>query len=205
MQIYSKPLIRKARDTSAKQEETVKIEFKKTEHVMVALSAFYFNEQTLDLSKLQVASNLSADKSTVTFSMKIDTNELDFEFILSAGTWDARETKFGGKRFRPHGPVDAYEARSFGCGNLTLTDSRDYVTLENFQVQPHFDATGIADEFGGHNDCVGYFSPAIWGALFVTFLMLFILSYGFMMIMDIRTMDRFDDPKGKTITINAQE
>lgn len=31
------------------------------------------------------------------------------------------------------------------------------------------------------------------------------LGYGINMIMNINTMDRFDDPKGKTISINAVE
>lgn len=41
--------------------------------------------------------------------------------------------------------------------------------------------------------------------MFITFMLLIILTYGITFIMDIRTMDRFDDPKGKTITINASE
>lgn len=49
------------------------------------------------------------------------------------------------------------------------------------------------------------FSPAIWAGLFITFMLLIILSVGITFIMDIRTMDRFDDPKGKTITINAAD
>jgi V-type H+-transporting ATPase S1 subunit len=31
------------------------------------------------------------------------------------------------------------------------------------------------------------------------------MIFGLGMIMDIKTMDRFDDPKGKTITITATE
>jgi len=32
-----------------------------------------------------------------------------------------------------------------------------------------------------------------------------ILAFGLVMIIDIKTMDMFDDPKGKTITINTSE
>lgn len=145
--------------------------------------------------------------------MTIGTFSLRFDFLLSGGTWEASEIDFaeGGstsRRLRAHAPVDAYEGKSFGCGNLTITDATNYIILENFQIQPHWSEQPMPEpkRFAkGHNDCVGYFSPAIWGALFVVIIMLFVLSYGFTMIMDIRTMDRFDDPKGKTITINTQE
>ncbi|KOB75241.1 putative vacuolar ATP synthase subunit S1 [Operophtera brumata] len=59
--------------------------------------------------------------------------------------------------------------------------------------------------FGDSFHCVGFFSAPIWSGLFVVFILLSITFYGILMMMDIRTMDRFDDPKGKTITINAGE
>lgn len=31
------------------------------------------------------------------------------------------------------------------------------------------------------------------------------MTYGLVFMMDIKTMDRFDDPKGKTITVNVTE
>lgn len=48
-------------------------------------------------------------------------------------------------------------------------------------------------------------SIPIWSGLFITFLLVLILSFGISMMMNIKTMDRFDDPKGKTITISAAE
>jgi V-type H+-transporting ATPase S1 subunit len=50
-----------------------------------------------------------------------------------------------------------------------------------------------------------FFTPPILAGLFVTFLLLFIVTWGITMIMDIKTMDTFDDPKGKTITVNVAE
>lgn len=49
------------------------------------------------------------------------------------------------------------------------------------------------------------FTAPILAGLFVTILMLLIVTWGIIMIMDIKTMDRFDDPKGKTISINVVE
>jgi V-type H+-transporting ATPase S1 subunit len=41
--------------------------------------------------------------------------------------------------------------------------------------------------------------------IITTLLLLTILFYGITMIANITTMDRFDDPKGKTITITVNE
>lgn len=76
----------------------------------------------------------------------------------------------------------------------------------NFQIQPFFEPkTNTTQAFGDSFNCIGFFSAPIWASLFVTFILLLITFYGIMMMLDIRTMDRFDDPKGKTITINTAE
>lgn len=59
--------------------------------------------------------------------------------------------------------------------------------------------------FSASVDCVPYFTIPIWSGLFVTFLLLFIVAWGIDMMMNIHTMDRFDDPKGKPLVFNAQE
>ena len=61
------------------------------------------------------------------------------------------------------------------------------------------------ESFGDAYDCVGFTSIPIWSGLFVTAILLFIITFGLTMMMDIKTMDRFDDPKGKTITVTASE
>ncbi|CAK9807769.1 V-type proton ATPase subunit S1 [Anthophora quadrimaculata] len=59
--------------------------------------------------------------------------------------------------------------------------------------------------FNDAYDCVGFTTIPIWTGIFVTAILALIMIWGLAMIIDIRTMDRFDDPKGKTITISAQE
>lgn len=59
--------------------------------------------------------------------------------------------------------------------------------------------------FSDAYDCVGFTSIPIWTGIFVTAILAIIMIWALTMIMDIRTMDRFDDPKGKTITISAAE
>lgn len=79
----------------------------------------------------------------------------------------------------------------------------DEITLKlsNLQVQLATDA----DKFSDAYDCIGTMSIPIWTGIFVMVILGIIMIWGLTMIMDIRTMDRFDDPKGKTITISASE
>ncbi|KAJ0169981.1 hypothetical protein K1T71_014587 [Dendrolimus kikuchii] len=88
----------------------------------------------------------------------------------------------------------------------SINETKQYtLTFQNFKVQPFFQNTTGPLVFGDSFNCVGFFTAPIWAGLFVVFILLAITFYGIMMMMDIRTMDRFDDPKGKTITINASE
>lgn len=70
-------------------------------------------------------------------------------------------------------------------------------------MQAFYDNT--SNKFGDAYDCVGFTTGPIWSGIFVTFILALIMTFGLCMIMDIKTMDRFDDPKGKTISINASE
>lgn len=81
-------------------------------------------------------------------------------------------------------------------------DIIDSVTFKFTDIQLQFDAKGA---FGESLNCIGFTTIPIWTGIFVTFILALILIWGLTMIVDIRTMDRFDDPKGKTITISAQE
>ncbi|KAG7200880.1 hypothetical protein KM043_003243 [Ampulex compressa] len=74
-----------------------------------------------------------------------------------------------------------------------------HLNITNLQVQIN------GTSFGDAYDCVGFTSIPIWTGIFVTSILAVIMIWALTMIIDIRTMDRFDDPKGKTITIFAQE
>lgn len=73
-----------------------------------------------------------------------------------------------------------------------------------FTVQPFLpDKLGL--RFGDAADTLQYFTPGIWMGIFVMAILSLVFTVGLVMMMDIRTMDRFDDAKGKTITINSAE
>ncbi|KAG8287473.1 V-type proton ATPase subunit S1 [Homalodisca vitripennis] len=94
---------------------------------------------------------------------------------------------------------------SFHSGSkVVFRNGSTTLTFSDFQMQPFFLNMG-SRSFGDAVDAVEFFTPAIWSGIFVTFLLGIIFTWGITMIMDIRTMDQFDDPKGKTITVSATD
>lgn len=73
----------------------------------------------------------------------------------------------------------------------------------DFQIQGFGLANGT--DFSYASDCAGFFTPGIWMGLLTALLMLLILVYGLHMIMQLNTMDRFDDPKGPSISVPQSE
>ncbi|KAJ8703965.1 hypothetical protein PYW07_013259 [Mythimna separata] len=111
--------------------------------------------------------------------------------------------------YPPEDEVFAVLGFSYRCAQyITFTSINETTTYTvsfvDMKVQPFFE-TNTTQIFGESFNCVPFFSASIWAGLFVVFILLSITFYGIMMMLDIRTMDRFDDPKGKTITINAAE
>lgn len=105
---------------------------------------------------------------------------------------------------------------SFHC--QSVTSFRDILLVPNntnsnttlwmlnfidFQIQGFGLANGT--DFSYASDCAGFFTPGIWMGLLTGLLMLLILVYGLHMIMQVTTMDRFDDPKGPSISVPQSE
>lgn len=59
--------------------------------------------------------------------------------------------------------------------------------------------------FGQVNYCSGFFTSGIWMGIASSLFMAFILAIGVYLMTSINTMDRFDDPKGKPLTIAAEK
>ncbi|XP_029362541.1 V-type proton ATPase subunit S1-like [Echeneis naucrates] len=83
------------------------------------------------------------------------------------------------------------------------TPSQWRLDFEDFQIQGFGLANGT--NFSYASDCAGFFTPGIWMGLLTSLLMLFIFVYGLHMIMQLNTMDRFDDPKGPSISVPQTE
>ncbi|XP_076814160.1 V-type proton ATPase subunit S1-like [Clavelina lepadiformis] len=96
---------------------------------------------------------------------------------------------------------------SFICYNGKMSNKANKsnpvsLTLEflDWQVQP-FILNRANNTFGPAYDCIGWFTGPIWSGLLATLLLVFFLAFGVSQLSSITTMDRFDDPKAKTITV----
>lgn len=158
-----------------------------------------------------------------TVSLKLDTPlyedmVLSFLFgVTSTKFWYVKEAKL--KYNNDSGSTEANMTRSFvsptpiwqsySCSRLPpiktidkwLKNDVPSLTFEAFQMEIFRDTNKTG--FGYYNDCTGFFTIGIWMFLICAAILLSILGFGIVMLLGINTMDRYDDPKGKTITVAA--
>uniref|UniRef100_UPI00358DE8DC V-type proton ATPase subunit S1 n=1 Tax=Myxine glutinosa TaxID=7769 RepID=UPI00358DE8DC len=107
--------------------------------------------------------------------------------------------------------ISAPEMYSFRCELLgtssragarltATTKNKRPISLElrDFQIQA-FNVKG--EYFSYASDCASFFTPAIWMGLVSCGFLILILTYGLHMLLQLKTMDRFDDPKGPGISV----
>ncbi|KAG1961529.1 V-type proton ATPase subunit S1b isoform X2 [Pimephales promelas] len=170
--------------------------------------------ETLSRLVLNYQSVLSFQSFKLIFAMR------KIFFPVSARNWTVMEQvvlEYDGQRaiFNASGGVYAPAEYSFHCQNVSSVQSPLLVprnatdnatqwklTFTDFQIQG-FNVTG--EMFSYASDCAGFFTPGIWMGLLTSLLMVLILTYGLHMIMQIHTMDRFDDPKGPAISVPLSE
>ncbi|XP_029166616.1 uncharacterized protein LOC114937355 [Nylanderia fulva] len=171
-------------------------------------------KETLELSRAKVTRASSRKENdtlilTIKFAGIEDINELtlDFSFpVKSMGyyTLDKINYEITGKNgaLSTKRDINFPFNFSYHCSlNTIFVNGPVSLNITDLQVQvDHKDGT-----FSDAYDCVGFTSIPIWTGIFVTAILALIMIWALTMIMDIRTMDRFDDPKGKTITISAAE
>ena len=103
---------------------------------------------------------------------------------------------------------------SYSCQSLALrslkpklngSDAEVRLTFSRFQIQPYgsFKQNGKEKIFHESFDCSTWFTVPLWTGTLVVLLFTAILAMGVIALLDIKTMDRFENPKGKTITIAA--
>lgn len=181
---------------------------------LIYLTRFGYKRAAGDLEYTNVTftSAVLADITETTFTANLaytGVEKLSLKFGLSQGYWSVTQLSWNDMLMVIKTSIAVPTGFSYHCSPTVEFPSADgypTVQIEGLQLEAVF--TVSTDEFKVFSDswdCVGFTTGGIWGGLFVTFLMLFILSIGISWIMDIRTMDRFDDAKGKTITINTQE
>ncbi|GAA6079097.1 ATPase H+ transporting accessory protein 1a [Tachysurus ichikawai] len=124
--------------------------------------------------------------------------------------YDGRTASFNASR-GIYAPAEysyrCHSVTSFRYPQLTPHSAKDNandwrIAFDDFQIQG-FNVTG--KEFSYASDCAGFFTPGIWMGLLTSALMVLLLTYGLHMIMQLHTMDRFDDPKGPAISVPQTE
>ena len=182
-------------------------------YFMLAYNSFIYQmgDKVEKVNLTDVALNTTTE-STLSVKVSGGGHNLDFGFTLSAGSWELVTLEFDSNPLTVAERININQGFSYHCANLTAVspkkENKIQIWLEESQFQPHWPAASTIEEFktfGDSWDCTGFTSPPILAGLFVVLIFIIIASYGIAWMMDINTMDRFDDPKGKTITINVSE
>ncbi|KAK6633115.1 hypothetical protein RUM43_012859 [Polyplax serrata] len=169
--------------------------------------------QIVKITKVMGIPTIDVIKDTISMTVKFSFPNnakyisVKFEFTSIENEWwtmdSAEILDFKLKNLIPSVPVGGPSEYSFFCNpTVVFGKSTASLTFENLQVQPR---VGKGNPFGPVMHCIPYFSIAIWSGLIVVVILSVVLGWGIVMIMDINTNDRFDDPKGKTITITAAD
>lgn len=107
---------------------------------------------------------------------------------------------------------------SFSCSNLELrsnvTEANEWLVLniQRFQLQPfHINMTRKIGEseqdviFADSFDCSTFWTLPTFMGLFTLLLYIIIIGSGIYFLMQIKTPDRYENPKGKPLMITADE
>lgn len=133
--------------------------------------------------------------------------QLKLNFALAQGNWMLTGVTYNNAPYYLRHRIDINQHFSFRCNDLRYhtPDMKNEIVFSEVQLQPHWQTEGAPAfaEFGDAWNCVGFTTPGILTGLFLVFIFILIGTLGITWMMDIRTMDRFDDPKGKTITVNT--
>ncbi|KDR18876.1 V-type proton ATPase subunit S1 [Zootermopsis nevadensis] len=193
----------------------------KTDNILIYASDKPLLNEAGDKKVLMLLPDTITNKTTATYQSLTakfstsTTNYIRLQFFFynstsSPGYWSLENITYmhgAGNTtvtvLRPESSIVAPVMFSYHCSSNTVFKAvNSSLTFENFQVQPYMEKPTT---FGDAYNCELFFTPPIWSGLFVTSILALIMIWGLIMIMDIRTMDQFDDPKGKTITISVSE
>lgn len=205
-------LVRRTRQAKQEDEPAVPVKILKVDNTfLMAYENFMAGTvESLAEVSLETATKNEANSSETTLQIDIKgpSASLTFQFQLTSGSWEINNVMYDNTPYYLRHRVHLNQHFSYRCYNLTYysLDMKKEIVFEQVQIQPFWEMEDGAEfKFGDSWDCVGFTSPGILTGLFLVFIFIFIGAYGVTWMMDIRTMDRFDDPKGKTITVNVAE
>lgn len=169
--------------------------------------------------------NVKVAKASITYKCNTSMTlqfELTFK-LFHGGYWQLDETSKNSKVIYQNdytfildgNSINAGHGFSYSCNELNVRSqkvidarSENPVTLrlflKRFQVQPYPEMNKklvFHDSF----DCSTWFTIPLLSSLAVSILLTVILAIGVYALLMIKTPDRFENPKGKTITVTASE
>ncbi|NXD22257.1 VAS1 ATPase, partial [Spelaeornis formosus] len=194
--------------------------------VLIDLTNATFLAQNLDIS----ASECSDSNTTLSLKYTKPVNgmsSLEIRFLMtnkfyevSARNWstlDSVEIVQDGEKFAKFNVpgISAPAEYSFHC-QLVGTSNRYParlvpsnneaknwdVFISKLQIQGF---NIINNQFSYASDCASFFTPVIWMGLVTSIILLWILTYGIHMILQLTTNNRFDDPKGAALSVPQTE
>ncbi|XP_057234544.1 V-type proton ATPase subunit S1 [Malurus melanocephalus] len=199
---------------------------KASSSVLIDLTNATFLTQNVDIS----ASECSDSNTTLSlkYTNPVDgISSLEIRFLMtnkfyevSARNWstlDSVEIVQDGNKFAKFNvsAISAPAEYSFHCqlvGTSNLYPARLVpsnseagnweVFISKLQIQGF---NVINNQFSYASDCTGFFTPGIWMGLVTAIILVWILTYGIHMIMQLTTNSRFDDPKGPALSVPQTE
>lgn len=152
------------------------------------------------------------DGGAFNVTLTAGTHTINLKLFHSSGYWMVSGVLYDSVEFAidDSNRISVVDGFSFACNarlifHSTAANSDTRLVFNGLQIEPDFKETPTIAAFSEPWNCVGFTSPGILGGLFITIILLGILSIGVTCMMSINTNDRFDDPKGKTIIINTGE
>lgn len=196
------------------------IKFKAQDNDLVTMAVNGDMTESCDNSTVTIVQDFEkpANETGSVYSLKL---QMTFEmkmFPVSAMEWwvvkSANATYATGKSHNDSNSVTFIERSfrsltaprhwSFACDQPPMLYSRSKkdkksasIQLQSLQVQP-FD---IKDGFSDAVDCSSWVTAPLILSLLITLFLIIMMAYAFNMVTSITTMDRFDDPKGKGISV----
>ncbi|KAK9869339.1 hypothetical protein WA026_003094 [Henosepilachna vigintioctopunctata] len=145
-----------------------------------------------------------ADKE-IKFSLQGGNLTISFSIMIFHQFWTIDQISLNEKNFSFEF-VGAPIQFSYHCSKLRLENHRteELVIISGFQIQPFKNGSG-KPIFGTPIDCTGFTTIIIWNVMFVVGILLSILFFGVASMMDIKTMDRFEDPQKKPFHVIAED
>ncbi|NXR47154.1 VAS1 ATPase, partial [Hippolais icterina] len=194
--------------------------------VLIDLTNATFLTQNVDIS----ASECSDSNATLSLKYTKPVNgisSLEIRFLMtnkfyevSARKWstlDSVEIVQDGEKFAKFNvsgisaPAEySFHCQLVGTNNLyparlvpSNSEAKNWdVFISELQIQGF---NIINNQFSYASDCTGFFTPGIWMGLVTSVILLWILTYGIHMVMQLTTNNRFDDPKGPALSVPQTE